>query len=406
MLMPMDGVRVVDLTRFTAGPFCTRIMSDYGADVIKIEEPGAGDPARRMPPFHKDDPGLEKSGVFLFLNTNKRSVTLNLRTEDGKSILKELVKGADILVENFSPGVMDGLGLTYDVLSEINPKLVMTSISNFGQWGPYRDWQATDLTLYGMGGNMSGSGDPELEPLKTTGRMTSYHVGYASALATAIALVNADLSGEGELIDASAFEIMLQSIDSRMQRLLGFQYNDKVPERLGAAGQMGLGSGTLPCLDGHFMLTGGPVMFPNIARMIDAEYLLEMPEWNTVAARSRPEAAEEFEALLIPWTLERTKEQIQEKCMEFSVLGGPMNTIEDLVNDERFDERGYWQMIDHPETGPVKYPGYHFRIHTGDGEAMPERRPAPLLGQHTSEILTELGRTPEDISGLRAQGTI
>ena len=406
MFMPLDGVRVIDLTRLTTGPFCTRILSDYGADVIKIEEPSAGDPARRLPPFHHDEPDLEKSGLFLFLNTNKRSVTLNLETEDGKAVLRDLVKGADVLVENFAPGVMDGLGLGYEALSALNPKLVMTSISNFGQWGPYRDWEATDLTLYAMGGSMSGAGDPELEPLKTAGQMTSYHVGYASALATAVALVNADLSGEGEQIDASGFEIMLQSIDSRMLRLLGFQYNDKVPERLGAAGQLGLGSGVFPCLDGQFMMTGGPVMFPNIARMIGADYLLEMPEWNTVAARSRPEAAEEFEALLIPWTLEHTKAEVQEKCMEFSVLGAPMNTIEDLVNDERFNARGYWQTIDHPSTGPLLYPGYHFRLHTGDGEPMPERRPAPLLGQHTAEVLAELGRDGEAVSLLRAQGTI
>ena len=406
MFMPMEGVRIIDLTRYTAGPFCTRILSDYGADVIKIEEPGSGDPARRMPPFYHDEPDLEKSGVFLFLNTNKRSVTLNLKTENGKAILKNLVRDADILIENFSPSVMPSLGLDYAALSAINPRLVMTSISNFGQSGPYRDWRATDLTLYAMGGNMAGSGDPDLEPLKTAGRMTSFHVGYASALATAIALANVEVQGEGEQVDASAFEIMLQSIDSRMQRLLGYQYNMIVPSRISPASQLGLGSGVFPCSDGLFMMTGGPVMFPGIAKMIGADYLLELPEWNTVAARSRPEAAEEFEAIMIPWTLEHTKTEVQAACMEYGVLGAPLNTIADLLADERFDARHFFQTIDHPATGPLTYPGYHFRLHTGDGEPMPARRPAPLLGQHTSEVLQELGYTPEDIGLLRGQGTI
>ena len=262
MFMPLEGVRVIDLTHYTAGPYGTRILADYGADVIKIERPGGGDPARRIGPFYHDEPDLEKSGLFLFLNTNKRSITLDFKTEKGKQIIKELVKDADILIENFPPDVMTDAGLGYEELSQINPRLVMTSISNFGKSGPYKDWVGLDLTLYAMGGNMWGSGDPELEPLKTAGRMASFHVGYAAALASALGLTNAELRGQGENIDVSYFEVTLQSIDGRMQKLLGYQYNNQVPMRVSPGASLGLGSGIYPCLDGMFMTTAGRCPVP------------------------------------------------------------------------------------------------------------------------------------------------
>ena len=405
MFMPLEGVRVIDLTHYTAGPYATRILGDYGADVIKIEQPGGGDPARRIGPFYHDEPGLEKSGLFLFLNTNKRSMTLDFKTEKGKQIIKDLVKDADILIENFPPDVMPDAGLGYDELSRVNPRLVMTSISNFGKSGPYRDWVGLDLTMYAMGGNMWGSGDPELEPIKTAGRMASCHVGYAAALATALGLTNAELRGQGENIDVSYFEVTLQSIDGRMQRLLGYQYNGRVPMRVSPGASLGLGSGVYPCIDGMFMTTAGPAMFPNMARMVGQEEILSQPGWDSVAARSRPEAAEEWEAILVPWMLERTMKEVQRACMEFGVLGGPMNTIENLIKDEDFAERGFWQTIDHPATGPQLYPGFNSRIHFDDGER-PARRRAPLLGEHTVEILNEISIEGKEVSLLRSEGVI
>jgi len=158
MEQALSDVKVLDLTRFVAGPYCTKLLADYGADVIKIEKPGEGDPTRRMGPFLGDDPHPDKSGLFLHLNTSKRGITLNLKSEIGKKIFRELVKGVDILVENFSPRVMPGLGLEYEALETLNPRLVMTSISNFGQSGPYRDFKASELILYGMGGAMNETG--------------------------------------------------------------------------------------------------------------------------------------------------------------------------------------------------------------------------------------------------------
>jgi crotonobetainyl-CoA:carnitine CoA-transferase CaiB-like acyl-CoA transferase len=403
--MPMEGVKIIDLTCYTTGPFGTRILADYGADVIKIEPP-TGDPARRIGPFYHDEPDLEKSGLFLFLNTSKRSVTLDVTTEAGKDILRRLVREADVLMENYPPGYLPSLGLGYGDLSRVNPKLVYTSITNFGQNGPYKDWEGVDLTLYAMGGNMWGSGDEDLEPLKTAGRMASFHVGYVAALATSMALLKAEMREQGEHVDVSYFDASLHSIDSRLLKLLGYQYNMKVAMRISPAASLGLGSGIWPCADGMFMTTAGPTMFTGLARMIGREDLLHEPGWDTVAARSRPEAAEEFEAIIIPWMVERTTKEVQKACMDYGVLGAPVNTIADLLADEDFNARGYWQTIDHPIVGPLTYPGFHSRIHFDDGSPVPARRPAPLLGQHTADVVSGLGFSPEDIGRLRGQGVI
>lgn len=197
MEMALSDIKVLDLTWYIAGPYCTKLLADYGAEVIKIEKPGCGDPARRMPPFFKDDPDPEKSGLFLHLNTNKRSITLNLKTEAGKDIFKKLVKKADIVVENFSPRVMSSLGLSYAELEKINPMIVMTSISNFGQAGPYRDFKASELVLSAMGSAMRSCGQPDREPLKLYGNVLQYQSGAVSAVATMGTLFGARTMGEG-----------------------------------------------------------------------------------------------------------------------------------------------------------------------------------------------------------------
>ena len=161
MEQPLSDVRVLDLTWYITGPYCTKLLADYGADVIKVEPPGGGDPARRLGPFLNDDPHPEKSGLFLHLNTNKRGITLNIECETGKRIFKELVKKADILVESFPPRVMPSLGLGYETLEKINPMLVMTSITDFGQTGPYRDFKGSELIYQGLGGPMYTTGTPD-----------------------------------------------------------------------------------------------------------------------------------------------------------------------------------------------------------------------------------------------------
>ena len=388
--MPLDDVRVLDLTRHAAGPFCTRLLADYGADVIKIEPP-EGDPARVLPPFPGDEPGPERSGLHLFLNTGKRSVVLDLKTDGGRERLLRLAAGADAVVENFRPGALERLGVGWEALREANPRLVLTSISNFGQSGPYRDWLGTDLTLYAMGGPMIASGEARYEPLKTAGRMTSYHAGLVGALATALALRGAALRGEGEHVDVSIFETALHSIDLRLARLMAYQYGGQPSGRPELAS--GVGSGVYPCADGFFLFSNGPQRIDRALRMIGRADLLGDPAWATIEARSHPDRIDEFNALALPWLLERPRADIRAACAEHGVMAGPINTVADLFEDENFRHRRFFQTIDHPETGPLRYPGYHFALHRPEGP-MPPRRRAPLLGEHTAEVLAEPPRAP------------
>ena len=387
-LMPLDDVRVIDLTQHAAGPFCTRVLADSGAEVIKVERPG-GDPARALPPFFGDVPGLDRSGVFLFLNTNKRSVILDLRTDEGRERLLDLVATADVLVENYRPGVMERLGLGYEALREVQPKLVMTSITNFGQTGPYRDFEGTDLTLYAMGGPMASSGNADHYPLKAAGRVTLYHAGYSAALATAVALRAAEETGHGEHLDVSVYETAAHSIDMRLSRLIGYQYAGRILSRMPLG--WSVGAGTLPCKDGFYMMGGSADRLDRTLRMIGREDLLETEEWGTLAERSKPGRYEQFLEYLLPWMAERTKREIRDISQQYGVLGGPINTIADLLDDENFTYRRFFQTIDHPETGPVQYPGYHHTLYRDD-EPMPKRRRAPRLGEHTAEVLDGLPR--------------
>lgn len=401
-MLPLDDVRVVDLTHNTVGPFCTRVLADYGADVIKIERPG-GDPARAFPPFPHDEPHPERSGTFLALNTGKRSIVVDLKQPRGRAIVLDLVQRAQVVVESFAPGTLERLGLGYDVLHSVNPRIVLTSISNFGQSGPYRDWQGTDLTLYAMGGPMISQGDPDHEPLKTAGRAPGYQVGYAAALATAMGVLGAERRGAGEHLDVSAFEVLAHSIDSRLGRLLGYQYNGRVVGRNG--GGLGVGSGTYPCADGYVLITSGPARLPLTIRMIGHDDLLQQPEWATLEARAHPDRIPEFEAYLLPWTLEHTREEVRAACQQYGVLGGPLNTTADLLVDRNFVYREFFQTVEHPETGPVVYPGYQARIHTAP--PLPPRRRAPLLGEHTADVLCgELGIARAEFEQLRATGVV
>ena len=397
--LPLSGVRVLDLTWYTAGPFATRLLADYGADVVKIERPLVGDPARDIPPFYEHEQGVERSGLFLFLNTSKRSVTVDLKSPEGREAVKGLAAKADVLVENFSPRVMSSLGLDYATLSALNPKLVMTSISNFGQTGPYRDWKGTDITFYGMGGAMINTGHPDREPLNLSGHVPTFHIGAIAAAATSIAIVGAEASGEGDHLDVSAFETWMGAIDRRMAYLMSHQYTGDVSSRPWPASA--LGSGVFGCADGHFMITAGAAMFPRLAQMVGAGGLLEQPEWSTVAERSKPERIDEFAAVLIPWLFERTKAEIRDACQEYGVLGGPVNTFEDVLGDRHLNARGFFHEIEHPTTGPAVYPGYSFKLHVDGG--MPPRRRAPLLGEHTQEVLGgELGMTDREIAAAQS----
>ena len=403
--LPLSDVRVLDLSWHVAGPYCTRVLGDYGADVVKVERPGDGDPTRLAPPFYEDEPGIERSALFLHLNTNKRSIAVDLRSEQGRETVLRLAEWADVAIENFSPGTLDDLGLGYDALRAVNPGIVLTSISNYGQSGPYRDWTGSELTIWGMGGPMLYTGSPDREPLKTAGHTPACHVGALAAAATNIALWGADASGEGDHLDISFFEAFMGLIDRRTTSLLNFQYTGETSGRP-PAGQTP-GSGIWPTGDGGFFFTTviGP-RWNAMATMIGHEELLEDPNWLDPAWRAQEEPMAQFQALVGEWMRGHSKLEIRQAVEDAGVYGGPVNTVAELLSDPHFSERAFFETIDHPTTGPQTYPGRTYRS-SAHGWPPPPRRRAPLLGEHTDEILGEtLGLDAAEIAELRSTGAV
>ncbi len=388
---PLADLRVIDLTHGIAGPYCTKLLADFGADVIKVERPGRGDYARSQGPFPGDVPHPEKSGLFLFLNTNKRGIVLDIKTPQAVEMVKELVRDADMLVESFRPGVMERLGLSYEALAKINPNLVMTSISNFGQTGPYRDYLASELVLYGMGGIMSRSGWPDRYPLKLGGNHVQYQAGNVAAMATMFAgYAQRRQAVGGQHVDISIFETQMASFNSRMPTLLTYQYIGVRPPRQ-APGAVGFGfpAGFYPCQDGYVNVTGGGAFWPRLCALLGRPDLVTNPRFAPPLGQLDPEAREEFESTIwLPWVMERTKLQVVEECQKYEILSGAVNTIDEVVDSNpQFAARGYWVEIPHPVAGTFRYPGAP--IYTSQERWWRIRRPAPLLGQHTEEVLKE-----------------
>ena len=383
---PLAGIRILDLSHGIVGPFCAKQLADFGADVIKVERPGTGDWARRVGPFPGDVSHPEKSGLFLFLNTNKRGITLDLKSTEGVEALKELVKDADILVESYKPGVMERMGLGYETLKEINPDLIMTSVSNFGQTGPYRDYEGSELLLYAMGGRMTGNGLPDRYPLKLGGSITQYQAGNVAALATLFALHGRDNQGMGgQQVDISIFETAMGNINMRLSSLLAYQYNGQRSARTAGVRQ-GYPGGIYLCKDGYVMVTGGGPRWPLTVNMLGMPDLLEDPRFAGTEKQRSQEAKDEFESTIwTPWLMERTGIEVMEECQRFEIPSVAVSTMDQVVhNNPQFEARGYLQEIEHPVAGKFLYPGAPIY---NDHDWWNIRRPAPILGQHNQEAL-------------------
>lgn len=395
-------VKVIDLTWYIAGPYCTKLLADYGADVVKIEKPGGGDPSRSMRPFFEDDPHPEKSGPFLFLNTNKRGITLNLKTSIGKKIFKELIRDADLLVESFRPRVMPRLGLSYEVLQQINPRLVMTSISTFGQTGPYRDFQSSELVLNAMGRDMFSVGLPESYPLKHGNNCQQFLGGSYAAVAAMGALIGARTQGIGQQIDVSMVESLAGGAEWRSSTILAYQYAGETQDRELAFGQMVLPSGTYPCKDSFIRIYMLPQWFPAFAKLVGRPDLIEDPRFQGFGLFDMSNKGE-MEAIFINWLMEHDKQEAMELGQALGIGISAVNTTKDVFEDQHLMERDYWVEIVHPGTGKLRYPGPPFRMLQSPSQV---RRPAPLLGQHNAEVYGQLGYSKGDLVMLRQMGAI
>lgn len=394
----LSGIKVLDLTHHIAGPYCAKLLADYGAGVIKIERPVVGDDARRIGPFFGDDPHPEKSGLFLYLNTNKRGITLDLKSDAGLNIFRRLVETADILVENFSPGVMDRLGLSYEALEKINPRLVMTSISNFGQSGPYRGFKSSELITDAMGGWMTIIGDPEREPLKPGGSQAQFVGGLFGALGTMTAFHGREVNGIGQHVDISLMEAVTYI---QMNITSTFAYYRHIVKRIGNM-VLPLPGTMLPCKDGYigaFAVTAS--QWEILCDWMGKPEFKEDP--NFISGPDRAENYDLLNAHLISWLVEHDQEELFREAQKRKLpFGIPVNS-EMLLDSDHLKERGYFVEVDHPETGKVRYPGAQVKM----GDTPYELKRAPLLGEHNDEIYRDhLGYSEKDIENFHAQGVI
>ena len=392
----LNGVKVLDLSEDIAGSFCARLMADYGADVLKLEPP-RGASLRRMGPFHHDDPHPEKSLFFLLLNLNKKGASLNLTTDTGQSILKRLAEHVDVIVETYRPGYLDSLGLGYDTLSQINPGLIVTSITPFGQDGPYSQYKGEEIVEYAMSMIMSISGIQGREPLKHGGFQAQYEGGLFGAGATSMALFAQLNTGQGEHIDVSITECIASTMMAT-QTIYPFIGGSQARRRpVGNEFE-----NPMPCKDGWIIVqAGGGATWEDLSNFFKAPELLE-PRFADRAQRSQNGA--EMDQVIINSIKDREKWELFPKAAAARMLFGLVQTPTELVDCPQLESRNFYREVDHPVIGKIKVPAELFKLTETPYQL---KMPAPTLGQHNQEIYVEgLGYTQQEFVQLRQLNVI
>lgn len=388
---PLGDIRVLDLSTEVAGPFCTKLLAGLGAEVLKVETPHGGDVSRRTGPFVGEAPHPEQSAAFLYLNTGKKGLTLDINSPTGAALLQRLVRECDILVENFPVGYLEPLGLSYAALERLHPGLIYTSITPFGQTGPYREYTGSDLIAQALGGLMHPIGLPDREPLKVGGQAALYTTGMSAFAATMLALHVRDATGQGQHVDVSAMETMAVS---QIHASIQHQFGRKPVRRPNTL---------VPAQDGwmHPGLERGirEDTWARLCALMGRPELADDPQFNSREARR--EHQQEVQALISAWTATRPKEELYHALQGLSSVAGYVATIADLRTSRQLLAREFFQVIDHPVAGAATYPGAPFTI---DGVTWRHDR-APGLGEHNVEIYCgRLGYTHDDLAYLRGLG--
>lgn len=387
----LDDLLVLDISQGVAGPLCARLLGDYGANVVKVESPG-GECGRRMPPFFHDDPDPEKSLFFLLLNLNKRGLTLDLDRPEGAKLFRRLARSADVIVESFPPGHLASLGLDHASLQQDNPGLVMTSITPFGQTGPYSQYKGSEIVAYATSGIMAISGTADREPLQHGGFPALYEAGMNGMLATNVALLTRDLDGMGQHVDLSIQEVVTSSlvINQPYYSFTGGIQGRRRPEG-SSFGQV------MPCKDGYFVTQeGGGITWDGIADFFGRA---ELKEPRFVTPAQRLVNGHELDAIVLDATKDRTMAEMFKTASEqFRMLFGIVQTPEDLASCPQLEARRFYEEVVHPVMGSIRVPFRIFNMSVGGATC---RRPAPLLGQHNAEVLAEFGCSSAEIELLR-----
>jgi len=402
--MPEQGLshlKVLELCNLVSGPYCTKLLADLGAEVIKIEPPGVGDEARRRGPFLEDIPHQERSGLYLYLNTNKLGITLDVRTSTGRSILRELIEQTDIFVQDNTPLVMKELGLTYEDLKESNPRLVMTSITPFGQTGPYRDYKAYELNSFHAGGEgyllPMQSPDLNREPVKGGGLVGDCICGLSASLATLAAAYRMVATGVGQHIDVSKQDVMMTMVGLDIAMFA----NNKI--RRDRFRRTILMPTPMKCQDGYIM-----VSVLNDREWGDLVEFMGNPSWANDERfgtwLERHLYGDEINPRVGEWLQQYRKEESFHQLQAEAIAASPVNTAEEVVMSPQLEHRGFFAEIDHPKAGKLKYPTASYKFSRTPWRA---ERAAPLLGQHNEFIYCgRLGYDKEDLVRMKASGII
>ena len=411
--LPLEGYRALDLTD-DKGFLCGRILGDLGCDVIKVESPG-GDSSRRIGPFYRDIPDPEKSLYWFAYNANKRGITLNIESEDGKEIFKKLAKKVHFVIESYPPGYMDSLDLGYSSLSQINPAIILTSITPFGQTGPYARYKVSDIVEMGMCGLMYLCGDPDRPPTRISFPQAYLHGGAEAAVQTMVAHYYRETTEQGQWVDVS----IQQSVFMATFNAPWFWELNQVILKRAGAWRTGLTTGVLQrqiwhCKDGYvnFPVYGGALgarTNRRLAEWMDKEgmsddFLREI-DWDKFdMGQVTQEVWSHMERLMVKFFQAHTKEELYGEALRLNIMIYPVSTPKDIAGNRQLEIREYWLQVEHPELGEtLTYPGAAIKASLTPTQI---RRRAPLIGEHNEEIYGELGLSKGDLVILKQTGVI
>lgn len=397
MAGPLDGIRVLDLTRFVSGPHATQMMADFGADVVKVEPPGSGDPTRQL-----DKMAGEPDSLFaITISRGKRSLALDLYSEAGKAVLADLIQSTDVLVENFRPGTMERMGFGWEEAKQLNPRLIFVRVSGFGQDGPWAGRAAYDPVIQALSGFMELTGSPDGPPTVCGTIITDYLTGLHTVIGTLTALQSRERSGEGQWVDIA----MLDGATTLLNTVLPEYFlHGRARTRQGNLNPVSVPSQTFRCRDGRWVhiTAANDADFAKISRVIGRPDLSEDPRFATIEARKLQQPT--IEQIITDWTMSLDSGEVERLLLAERLAVTRVATIDDVANNPQLAHRGHFIDVEHPIQGKIKVAGPAVRF---SGHPPSENRRIPLAGEHSDEVLNDwLDYTPAQRKALRASGAV